>query len=172
MKGLLIKSIKLITLLAVISASFIFLTSCGNEELSSTLQEETQVENIEFKDIKFDNIVKIGIVPKLSDEKKKAYVLKKEILVTDKTILSKFASIAFKGQFELVFADRLPSEYILTLHFKDGVKRKAYYWVQCSNYNLTIDGVQGSITVDSKEMDDLITKAANEIGRKRNVDPY
>lgn len=172
MKGHFMNYVKLVVIWALILLSITFIASCDNRQINKPQEDKKIIKNIKFEDIKFENIVKIAIIPQISDKTKKAYALKEEVTVTDKVTISEFSALAAKGKFELVLADRLPSEYILYLYFEDGKKMRADYWIQSSQYNLTIEGLTGSITVAYREMDEIIMKAVGEVGRRPNEYPF
>jgi PBP1b-binding outer membrane lipoprotein LpoB len=145
-------------LLALILISALFLQGCGSLKL----------EGIDLKKLE-----KIGIISVVSDKQQKKYTEKEEKFITDKGQINKFARLVASGNIDNgIRLDRLPGEYRLKLYFEDGKVINASYWIQLERYNLNIEGIPGEITVDSKAMDEIITTAAEEVGRERNEDPY
>lgn len=160
-----------------------FLSSCKGIEKSasvqtnqdSTQQKEAnlQVTNKSFKDINFKAISKIGIISVIGAKDQKRYIETAENIIESKKDVEQFIAIIEKYEVnENIYLDRLPGEYKINIYFEDGKRMVAYYWIKQTQYNLHIEGVRGEITVNSNQMDKLITTLVNEPERERNVDPY
>lgn len=160
-----------------------FLTSCKGIEKNASVQThqnsaqqkeaDFQVTNKSFKDINFKAISKIGIISVIGAKDQKRYIETAEQVIEAKKDIEQFITIIKKGEVnENIYLDRLPGEYKINIYFEDGKRMVAYYWIKQTQYNLHIEGVRGEITVNSDQMDKLITTLVNEQERERNVDPY
>ncbi len=142
---------------------------------NTTQQKEAdfQVTNKSFKGINLEAISKIGIISVVGKKGQKRYIETAEKVIEAKKDIEQFITIIEKGEVnENLYLDRLPGEYKINMYFEDGKRMVAYYWIKQAQYNLHIEGVSGEITVNSDQMDKLITTLVNEPDREQNVDPY
>lgn len=160
-----------------------FLSSCKSIEknasvqtLQNSIQQEEanfQVTNKNYKDINFKAISKIGIISVIGAKNQNRYMETAEKIIEAKKDIEQFITIIEKGEVNRnIRLDRLPGEYKINIYFEDGKRMVASYWIKQTQYNLNIEGVAGEITVNSSQMDKLITTLASEPERESNVDPY
>lgn len=93
-------------------------------------------------------IEKIGIIPVLFNENNES-IKEDEIVIEDKQIINKAVHIINHGKINRkIELDRQRADYELYFYYRNNNVRKAYYWINCSKYNLNIEGIRGEITVD------------------------